>query len=112
MAMRLEILHVPDCPNAAVLESRLTAILAGHPGTEIIRHIVTSDDQARQLGMTGSPTLLVDGADPFARPGQQPALACRLYADDHGRPAGVPSETQLRDALQALPGSPAVEPSN
>ena len=29
--------------------------------------------------MTGSPTLLVDGADPFARPGQPPSISCRLY---------------------------------
>ncbi|HEY1920190.1 MAG TPA: thioredoxin family protein [Streptosporangiaceae bacterium] len=101
--MKLEILQLPDCPNAAVLQSRLTQLLAGHPGAEVIQRIVTSEDQARLLGMTGSPTLLIDGTDPFARPGQQPALACRLYTDDHGRPAAAPSASQLRQALQSRP---------
>jgi hypothetical protein len=30
-AMRVVILHVPDCPNTAVLESRLAPILASRP---------------------------------------------------------------------------------
>ena len=36
--------------------------------------------------MAGSPTILTDGTDPFARPGQQPSLSCRLYRDEQGNP--------------------------
>jgi hypothetical protein len=98
--MRLEILQVPDCPNAAVLDSRLARVLAGQYSMEVIRHIVTTEDQARRPGMAGPPTLLIDGADPFARPGQQPALACRMHPGDDGRPAPAPSDSQIREALE------------
>lgn len=97
--MRLDILQVPDCPNAAVLETRLALLLAGRPDIEVRRHMITAQDDAERLGMTGSPTLLVDGADPFARPGQEPSVSCRLYPDEQGRPGPVPSLWQLREAL-------------
>jgi hypothetical protein len=64
--MRLDILQVPDCPNAVVLETRLALLLATHPHIEVRRHVVAAEDDAVRLGMTGSPTLLIDGADPFA----------------------------------------------
>ena len=72
--MKLDILHVPGCPGAAVLHTLLTPILAEHSDLQVTWHIVHNEDQARQQGMTGSPTLLVNGTDPFARPGQQPTL--------------------------------------
>ena len=99
--MRLLILHVPDCPNTAVLESRLVPILAGRPGVHVNREVITTDDQARRQGMAGSPTLLIDGRDPFVRPGQLPSLSCRLYPGDDGRPGPAPSERQLLAALKS-----------
>ena len=49
--------------------------------------------------MTGSPTLLADGADPFAHPGLLPSVSCRLYLDEDGRRSPAPSPGQLRAAL-------------
>ena len=59
--------------------------------------------------MAGSPTLLINGADPFAVPGQVPGLSCRLYRDAAGRLAGAPSLEDLRRALEraAADGPPA-----
>jgi hypothetical protein len=91
----LEILQVPGCPGADLLEARLAGLLAGR----VARRIVTSQADAERLGMTGSPTLLADGADPFAIPGQLPSVSCRLYLDEHGRPSPAPSSSQLRAAL-------------
>ena len=52
--------------------------------------------------MTGSPTILAEGADLFARPGQQPSsLSCRLYRDEHGHLGPAPTTVQLREALNA-----------
>jgi hypothetical protein len=104
--MRLLILHVPDCPNTAVLESRLVPILASRPDVHVTREVITTDDQARRRGMAGSPTLLLDGRDPFARPGQQPSLSCRLYPGDDGRPGPAPSEQQLLAALKSATDVP------
>lgn len=98
--MRLEILQVPDCPNVAVLQRRLEQALAGETTEVKLVHRVIDDPQdATAAEMVGSPTLLVDGRDPFALAGQPPSLSCRLYRDDHGALAGAPSVAALRDAL-------------
>lgn len=98
--MKLVILQVPDCPNAAVLETRLAPLLADRSDIVLTRQVVTGQADAERLGMTGSPTLLADGVDLFAAPGQPPSLSCRLYRDEHGRPAPAPSPSQLRAALR------------
>jgi hypothetical protein len=102
--MRLTILHVPDCPNVATLQNRLAEAIAGHADADvdINRQLVDSEQAARELGMTGSPTLLVDGHDPFAEPGRAASLSCRLYRDETGRIVGAPTVTQLRRALLKL----------
>lgn len=88
--MKLQILHVADCPNVAPLTARLSEVLAGHDDVEITDHELGTLDEAAAFGMAGSPTLLVDGVDLFATPGQQPSLSCRL---------GVPSLAELEEAL-------------
>jgi hypothetical protein len=95
--MTLEILQVPGCPGADLLAARLDGLLPGR--ARVIRRVVTSQAEAERLGMTGSPTLLADGADPFARPGLLPAVSCRLYREEHGRQVPSPSAAQLRAAL-------------
>ena len=40
---------------------------------------VTGETEAARLGMTGSPTILLDGADPFAAAGAVPGLSCRIH---------------------------------
>ena len=62
--MKLEILQVPDCPNAAVLAARLAELADAWPDLTVTREIVTTARDARRLGMTGSPTLLADGTRP------------------------------------------------
>ena len=98
--MELTLLTVPDCPHAAAFEERLAAALADRPGAVVRRRQFTDEREAAQAGMAGSPTLLVNGADPFAAPGQVPGLSCRLYRDAAGRPAPAPSEEDLRRALE------------
>ena len=100
--MRLLVLHVPECPGAEALESRLAPLLAARPDIQVEWQVVTTGDEARRLGMTGSPTILAEGADLFGRPGQrQPSLSCRLYRDEHGHLGPAPTPVQLREALSA-----------
>jgi hypothetical protein len=99
--MRLQILHVPDCPGAEALNGVLGPLLAGRPDIEVTRQVVATEDEARRLGMTGSPTILADGTDPFPSPGQQPSLSCRLYPGEHGQLSPAPTAAQLREALTA-----------
>ena len=111
--MHLTVLGVPGCPNAPVLSDRLAAVLPGRACTSVSHQVISDEGEAARWGMHGSPTLLIDGVDPFAEPGQPPSMSCRLYRDDSGRASGAPSAGQLRQAIeQALtaatePGDPA-----
>ena len=100
----LQILHVPECPGAEALNDRLAPLVASFSGIRMTRQVVVTEEDAARLGMTGSPTILADGADPFARPGLEPSLSCRLYRDENGRLGPAPSAGQLRQVLG--PGTP------
>jgi hypothetical protein len=98
--MELTVLAVPDCPNAPLLEQRLGEALAGRPGVTVRRQVITESAGAARWGMYGSPTLLVNGQDPFAAPGAAPAVACRLYRGQDGRLEGAPTVEALCRALE------------
>src|SRR6266545_2280936 len=99
--MELILLTVPACPNAAAFEERLAAALAGRAGAAVHRREIADEQEAAEAGMHGSPTLLIDGVDPFAAPGQATSLSCRLYLDATGRTKGAPSVEALRRVLAA-----------
>jgi hypothetical protein len=98
--MQLTVLAVPECPNAPLLEQRLSGLLAGRPEVTVTRRVIADAAEAARWGMHGSPTLLVDGRDPFAEPGSGPAVACRLYRGQDGRPEGAPAVAALREVLE------------
>ncbi|MGW5201238.1 organomercurial lyase [Streptomyces spiralis] len=99
--MRITVLTVPDCPNTPVVEERLGQALEGRGRTDVELVEVSDAAQAARLGMTGSPTVLIDGVDPFAVPGAPASLSCRLYRGPDGRAEGAPSVDALRRALDA-----------
>ncbi|MDX2403964.1 alkylmercury lyase family protein [Streptomyces microflavus] len=105
--MRITVLTVPGCPNAASAMERVRAALAGR-AAEVELVEVHDQGQAAELGMNGSPTILLDGTDPFAPAGAVPSISCRLYRDADGTVAGTPSATALRAAIDgASPPSTA-----
>src|ERR1700732_1719370 len=98
--MRITVLAVPDCPNAPVAAGRITAALAGRPASvELVE--VTGEAEAARLGMTGSPTILLDGVDPLAAAGAVPGLSCRVYPRPGRRADGAPNVQDLTAALSA-----------
>jgi hypothetical protein len=99
-AMRITVLAVPDCPNAPVVQMRIAAALDGRSASVDLVE-VTDQEQAARWGMTGSPTVLLDGVDPFAVPGATPSVSCRLYRGADGRAEGSPGMEDLRRALDA-----------
>jgi hypothetical protein len=58
---------------------------------------VTSLEEADRFGMHGSPTIRVEGRDPFAGPDARPSLSCRLYPSEQGA-SGAPTVAQLAAA--------------
>lgn len=100
--MLIEILTVVDCPNGTVAVQHVLAALAtlGQAGEVVERHVGDAAEAAT-AGMAGSPTILVDGVDPFAAAGQETSLSCRLYRNGD-TVTGAPTVAQLRVALEPL----------
>ena len=101
--MHIEICYVDGCPNVQTVQERLAVALAatGHNDVHVLLRLVDSDDDATLLQFTGSPTILVDGVDPFAGTDAQIGLSCRLYHTPDG-PAGAPTINQLIRALASV----------
>ena len=93
-------LHVQDCPGLTLTHERLRAALdaVGAGDVEVDHVLVSSPEQAAALRFRGSPTVLVDGVDPFAADAGPVGLTCRLYRTDAGL-AGAPTLDQLVSAL-------------
>jgi hypothetical protein len=100
MSVTLEVLHVPGCPNVAPLLGRLREAT----DLPVTSREITSAAAAAAAGMTGSPTMLINGKDPFPAPilhGCDCGVSCRIYRDERGHAVLAPSVAQLRDAVNA-----------
>lgn len=97
--MKLELLYFCDCPNWKVAAERLNAV-ASSRGLSVERRIVATAEEAQAARFRGSPTVLVDGCDPFASGDERFGLTCRVYATPDG-PAGSPTIEQLEAVIDA-----------
>jgi hypothetical protein len=98
--MDVRFLYFTDCPNWRLAEARLREALAGlgDIAPVVTYESVETPEQAERTGFRGSPTILVDGHDPFATLDDPVGLSCRIYRS----PAGVdhsPTVEQLRSVL-------------
>ena len=98
--MRVTLLHVADCPNLSLARYRITtAITRTGLDVAVDERLIEDAAAAEQAGFTGSPTVLLDGVDPFASPGTTTSLSCRLYPSDSGH-QGAPTVDALVEALR------------
>ncbi len=97
--MQLELLYFDDCPHWTVADERLREV-ADSRGIEIEHRSVSTPEEAEAARFRGSPTILIDGRDPFAVGDEPFGLACRVYRTPDG-PAGSPTVDQLEAALDA-----------
>ncbi len=99
--MEITLQHFEECPNWRVAEERLRGVLAEtrRADVDVRLHAVATPNEAEAAGFRGSPTILIDGRDPFADPDAPVGLACRVYRTDRGA-EGAPSVEQLRTALR------------
>jgi hypothetical protein len=91
------LLYFDGCPNWQTADQRLTT-LADELGVTVTRRRVMTPDEAEAIGFRGSPTILVDGRDPFAHGDEPVGMSCRIYQSPDG-PAGAPTSAQLRAVL-------------
>lgn len=97
--MDVRLLYFDGCPNWQDTDQRLQEAIAvaGLDVTVTYVHVTTPDD-ADQLRFRGSPTVLVDGADPFAEEAAPVGLSCRVFQTPEGL-RGAPTVAQLVAAL-------------
>ncbi len=98
----ITLLYFDGCPNWRDADEHLKWALAAAGEGDVVmrRQVVDTVEEAERVGFLGSPTVLIDGRDPFAAPGVAPGLSCRVYRTETGV-AGSPTVAQLRDAITA-----------
>ena len=94
--MKITIQYFDGCPN---WKDAQEAIGRTAPDADITLQAVETDEEAQRVGFRGSPTILVDGTDPWADVNAPVGLSCRVFQTESGL-AGLPSKTQLAVALR------------
>ena len=100
--MRIELLYFDGCPTYRNTEEALRRVLAEEGlEAEVELVAVNSAADARRLAFPGSPTMRIDGRDPFPVAKQRRGgLGCRVYATPEGM-KGTPTAAMIRKALGA-----------
>ncbi|TFC01520.1 thioredoxin family protein [Cryobacterium adonitolivorans] len=98
--MRIEILHIDECPNWVEAGHRLQAALdnTGNPDIAVAYRLLRTSEDAAKVPFAGSPTFTLNGEDLFATDGRTTDLACRIYFTPSGL-AGLPTTEQLMKAI-------------
>ena len=98
--MRVELLYFGGCPSWQVADERLAAALRALGRVDVVveRRRVETPEQAEEANFSGSPTIRIDGTDPFATGEEQVGLACRVYDTATGL-SGSPDTEQLLEVL-------------
>lgn len=101
--MDVTLLYIDDCPSWTVADGRLVEALrvVGLDPALVERRLVATDEEAQRTRFIGSPTVLIDGVDPFRDDDDGPfGLSCRVYRTESGL-AGSPTLDALVEALRA-----------
>lgn len=98
--MLVELFYFDGCPNWKVADKRLGEAMrtVGRTDIGVHRRSVNTPADAEALRFPGSPTIKVDGEDPFATGDEHVGLACRLYRTQGGL-GGSPTVDQFVEAL-------------
>ncbi|KGH48242.1 MULTISPECIES: hypothetical protein [Modestobacter] len=98
--MNVTLVYFGGCPNWQEADARLRAALVatGHDDVVVEHRQVTTAAEAEAVQFRGSPTILVDGRDPFLRQDSPVGLSCRVYATKDGL-AGCPTVDDLMSVL-------------
>ncbi len=98
--MKVTIQYFDGCPHWQLADERVRNVIEGMSNDEVSLEyqLIDSPETADRVGFLGSPTILVDGRDPFATGLEQVGMTCRVFRTEHGV-QGAPTESQLRGVL-------------
>ena len=93
--------HFESCPSWETTDQHLQTLIDRLGLDMTVRYqLIETPEAAAEYGFRGSPTVLIDGVDPFADHDAPIGLSCRVYRTDTGF-AGSPTLDQLEDAITA-----------
>ncbi len=97
--MDVSLLYFDGCPNHHAALALLETLLAEAGWSGTIQFVnVDSPERAEDLNFRGSPTVLINGDDPFLDTEAPVGLSCRIYPTDEGY-RGTPPKRELRAAI-------------
>jgi hypothetical protein len=96
----VEVLTVTDCPHREMALDRVRQALdrVGASQVVVTERVIDDPELAAAAGMHGSPTVLIDGHDPFTAAGIEASVSCRLFPTASGFD-GAPTVEDLVAAL-------------
>lgn len=98
--LEVTFMYFDSCPNWVAANAALAEAAAAEEATLLVSYVnVSTPDEAERLGFGGSPTVLVDGVDPFAGDDAPVGFGCRVLVTPEGR-QGVPSVEDFRSVLR------------
>lgn len=104
--MKIEILHVTECPSHPAAVKLVKDILAAEGVAAEIREVLVRDEgMASELSFRGSPTIRINGRDVAgdSQAAQSFGLSCRLYLGS--KQIGLPPAEMIhRAVLEASQG--------
>jgi hypothetical protein len=102
--VNVEVLWWEGCPSTDKARAAVDEALAdlGMEGVPVQMREVRTDDDARDAGFVGSPTILIDGVDLVPAAAEEHiGLSCRVYRRRDGRVSPIPDPDDLREALRS-----------
>ena len=97
--MKVTLQYFDSCPNWEVTDQRLQQVISSHSlDVALTYQLVESPEEAEKYGFHGSPSILINGVDPFATENTKVGFACRIYFTDTGA-AEAPTVEQITQAL-------------
>lgn len=100
--MKIELLHITECPSwTTCLRSLKHALIDLDIDLEINVRRLDSFGPEGSVQFHGSPTILVDGHDIFPVDDYDGALSCRVYRTPEGL-RGMPSQGQITEQLSKI----------
>lgn len=98
--MKVTIQYFDGCPHWKLAEQRVRRVLEGMSSDDVTLdyELIDSPETAERVGFHGSPTILVDGRDPFVTGIEQVGMSCRVFSTEDGI-QGAPTEAEIRKLL-------------
>ena len=99
--MDVRLLYFDGCPNWQTTQDRLReALHVVGSSSDVSLVNVQTPEEADRLSFRGSPTVLLNGEDPFGNDSAPVGLSCRVFQTPEGL-RGSPTVDQLVEVLRA-----------